>query len=49
MRHIVGLDLLKENDDLRDRIAKLQDKVYALEMELARANKKSWWRRLWGE
>ena len=24
LRHIVGLDLLKENDELRDRVAELQ-------------------------
>jgi hypothetical protein len=48
LRHIVSVDLLKENDELRDRVAELEAKVYALEMELAAAKGKSWWQRLWG-
>ena len=49
LRHIVAVDLLRENDELRDRVAKLESKVYKLEMELAAAKGKSWWQRWWGE
>jgi hypothetical protein len=49
LRHFVTVDLLRENDELRDRVAGLQGKVYALEMELAVEKKKSWWQRLWGD
>ena len=49
LRHFVTVDLLRENDELRDRVAELQGKVYALEMELAGAKRKSWWQRLWGD
>jgi hypothetical protein len=30
LRHIVGVDLLKENDEFRDRVAELESKVYKL-------------------
>ena len=49
LRHIVALDLMKENDELRDRVAMFESKVYKLEMELAAEKKKSWWQRLWSK
>jgi hypothetical protein len=48
LRHLVGVDLMKENDELRDRVAELESKVYKLEMELSGTKGKSWWQRLWG-
>lgn len=48
LKHFVAVDVLQENDELRDRVAELNDKVYKLEMELAAEKKKSWWQRLWG-
>lgn len=49
LRHFVAVDLLTENDELRDRVVELQSKVYALEMELTAEKKKSWWQKLWGD
>jgi hypothetical protein len=49
LQHFVAVDVIKENDELRDWVAELQLKVNALEMELAAAKGKSWWERLWGD
>jgi len=48
LKHFVAVDVLRENDELRDRVAELEGKVYALEMDLANEKQKSWWQRLWG-
>jgi hypothetical protein len=48
LRHLVGVDVIKENDELRDRVAELESKIYKLEMELSGAKGKSWWQRFWG-
>jgi hypothetical protein len=49
LKDIVANDLLKENDQLRDRVAELEAKVYTLELVLAAGKWKSWWQKLLGD